>query len=162
MTDKATVGASAHKQPVSVLVLIYRPDGQILLMERADHFGFWQSVTGSLEAGETPLQAARREVVEETGLRIEPPDLHDWHHSSVYEIYPHWRHRYAPGVCYNTEHVFSARAPARCTVQLAATEHRTWGWYTLAEAAVKVFSPSNRDALLALPQHWVLTNNHDS
>ena len=99
----STAPTAAYKQPVSVLVLIYGTDGRILLLERADRPGFWQSVTGSLEAGETPLQAALREVGEETGLQQTATQaLYDWQHSSEYEIYAHWRHRYAPGVTRNT------------------------------------------------------------
>ena len=153
----STAPTAAYKQPVSVLVLIYGTDGRILLLERADRPGFWQSVTGSLEAGETPLQAALREVGEETGLQQTATQaLYDWQHSSEYEIYAHWRHRYAPGVTRNTEHVFSLQVPADSPIRLAAGEHTAWGWYDLPTAAAKVFSSSNRDALLALPQHWPL------
>mgnify|MGYP000579588574 CR=1 FL=1 len=59
-----------YKRPVSVLVLIHTPERQILLLERASHPGYWQSVTGSQE-GDEPLDAtARREVLEETGIDI--------------------------------------------------------------------------------------------
>ena len=86
------------KTPISALILIHTADLQVLIMERADKIGFWQSVTGSLEDGETPRQAAIREVFEETGLDATQYDLQDWQASNLYEIYPHWRHRYAPGV----------------------------------------------------------------
>ena len=156
MTNKAAA-TSAYKQPISVLVLIYGTDGRILLLERADCPGFWQSVTGSLEMGETPFQAALREVGEETGLQQTATQaLYDWQHSSEYEIYAHWRHRYEPGVTRNTEQVFSLQVPANSPICLAAKEHTAWCWYDLPTAAAKVFSPSNRDALLALPQHWPL------
>jgi dATP pyrophosphohydrolase len=85
-----------YKTPISALVLIHTADMQVLIMERADKPGFWQSVTGSVEGGETPLQAAIREVAEETGLDATQYELQDWQVSNVYEIYPHWRHRYAP------------------------------------------------------------------
>ena len=134
------------KRPVSVLVVLHDGCGFALLLERADRPGFWQSVTGSLEAGETPNQAALREVAEETGIRLLPDDLHDWHYSTVYEIYPHWRHRYADGVTHNTEHLFSARIPRESP--LALSEHTAYRWLPVAEAAELAFSPSNREALL--------------
>lgn len=140
-----------HKRPVSVLVVIHNPAGEILLLERADRAAFWQSVTGSLEADETPLQAAVREVGEETGIVASSSQLHDWHYSSEYEIYPHWRHRYAPGVTRNLEHVFSLCVAADTVVQLAAGEHVNWGWFAPIAAARLVFSPSNREAIQALP-----------
>lgn len=142
---------TAPKQPVSVLVVLHNPAGEILLLERADCAGFWQSVTGSLEAGETPFQAALREVDEETGIAVAAADLHDWRYSSEYEIYPHWRHRYAPGVTRNREHVFSLCIAADTAVTLAAGEHVAWGWFAPEAAAAAVFSPSNRDAIAALP-----------
>ena len=138
------------KRPVSVLVLLHDGAGHVLLLERADRAGFWQSVTGSLEDGETPVQAALREVAEETGILLAPEELKDWHTQNEYEIYVHWRHRYAPGVPRNTEHVFSARIPAASPVRLSAREHRAYRWLPLAEAANLAFSPSNREALLRL------------
>ena len=97
------------KIPESVLVVIHTPELQVLLLERADHPGFWQSVTGSKDRADEPLElTCRREVLEETGLdaRAEGFRLQDWALENRYEIYPHWRHRYAPGVTHNTEHVF--------------------------------------------------------
>ncbi len=101
----------AHKLPVSVLVVIYTADGQVLLMERADAPGLWQSVTGSQDAGETLEQTAIREVREETGLDASRFELTPWDIENRYEIYERWRHRYAPGVTHNTEHVFGLRLP---------------------------------------------------
>ncbi|MGF6148267.1 Dihydroneopterin triphosphate pyrophosphatase [Kingella potus] len=136
------------KRPISALVVLHDGKGCALLLERADKAGYWQSVTGSLEAGETPMQAALREVAEETGIVLAPENLHDRRFSTVYEIYPHWRHRYAAGVTENTEHLFSAVIPRDTPVRLS--EHTAYLWLPLAEAAEKVFSPSNRDALLKL------------
>ena len=85
--------AKPLKQPVSVLVVLHDGNGNILLIERADRAGFWQSVTGSIEAGETLSQTALREVQEETGITLSDGQLHDWQQSRQYEIYPHWRHR---------------------------------------------------------------------
>lgn len=139
-----------YKNPVSALVLIYTPDLQVLLMERADKAGFWQSVTGSLENGETSYEAAIREVREETGLDARQYDLQDWQSSNVYEIYPHWRYRYAPGVTQNTEHLFGLELPAPLPVQLATDEHVRYEWVDWRAAAKKVFSWTNVDAFKRL------------
>ncbi|MFC3532979.1 dihydroneopterin triphosphate diphosphatase [Vogesella facilis] len=136
------------KQPVSVLVVIHTPDLQILLIERADRPGYWQSVTGSREGDESLADTARREVAEETGIAA--VGLCDWQQQNVYEIYPHWRHRYAPGVTHNTEHVFSLELPAPQPVTLAAGEHLAWQWLPWQQAAALVFSPSNADAIKKL------------
>ena len=141
-----------YKQPVSVLVVIYNNNRQILLLERADKPGFWQSVTGSLEPGETIEQTAKRELEEETGIYSN--DILNWQQSSIYEIYPHWRHRYAPGVTHNTEHIFSLCITAETPILLSPREHLDYIWCSPEQAAEKVFSPSNRSAILELTQHW--------
>ncbi|WP_029770742.1 dihydroneopterin triphosphate diphosphatase [Pseudogulbenkiania sp. MAI-1] len=140
-----------NKQPVSVLVVIHTADGQALLIERADRAGFWQSVTGSREGQEALIDTARREVREETGLDADAYQLSDWHITNRYEIYPHWRHRYPPGVTENEEHVFGLLLPAPLPVTLAPDEHSRYQWLPWAEAADKVFSPSNAEALRLLP-----------
>ena len=140
----------AYKRPESVLVVLHDGQGRALMLERVSPPGFWQSVTGSLEEGETPFATALREVAEETGILLAPEELKDWHTQNEYEIYEHWRHRYAPGVTRNTEHVFSARIPAAGPVRLSVREHRAHRWLPLAEAASLAFSPSNREALLRL------------
>ncbi|MGB9130018.1 MAG: dihydroneopterin triphosphate diphosphatase [Thiobacillus sp.] len=141
---------SAHKIPVSVLVVIYTADGQVLLMERADAPGYWQSVTGSQDAGETLEQTAIREVREETGLDAGEFELTPWDRSTRYEIYERWRHRYAPGVTHNTEHVFGLKLPAPLPVMLAPREHLRYLWLPWAEAAERCFSPSNAEAIRLL------------
>jgi dihydroneopterin triphosphate diphosphatase len=139
------------KIPVSVLVVIHRGDGQVLLIERADHPGYWQSVTGSRDREDEPLElTARREVQEETG--IVGGTLHDWQLSNVYEIYPVWRHRYASGVTHNTEHVFGLTVPADTPVTLNPREHLRYQWLPWREAADRCFSPSNAEAILQLPR----------
>jgi len=140
-----------HKIPVSVLVVIHTVALEVLLLERAQHPGYWQSVTGSLEALDEPLEdAARREVREETGLAAERGRLRHWNLVNSFEIYTHWRHRFAPGTTHNTEHVFSLALPEPLPVVLAPQEHRASIWLPWREAAEKCFSWSNRDAILLL------------
>ena len=139
-----------YKTPISALVLIHTPDLQVLIMERADKAGFWQSVTGSVEGDETPRQAAIREVREETGLDALEYDFQDWQSSNVYEIFPHWRHRYASGVTENTEHLFGICLPAPLPITLAPDEHVRYEWVDWREAASRVFSWTNIDALKKL------------
>jgi dATP pyrophosphohydrolase len=145
------------KTPISALVLIHTEDLQVLIMERADKKGFWQSVTGSLEQGETPLHAAIREVQEETGLDATQYQLQDWHANNVYEIYPHWRHRYAPGVTHNTEHLFGLLLPDTLQIRMAPDEHVQYEWVDWREAAKRVFSWTNIDALSKLGERHGLT-----
>ena len=145
------------KTPISALVLIYTADLQVLIMERADKVGFWQSVTGSVEGDESPKQTAIREVAEETGLDANLYDLQDWQVCNVYEIYPHWRHRYAPGVVENTEHLFGLCLPSRMNVTLADNEHTRYEWVDWREAATRVFSWTNVDALKRLGEKNNLT-----
>jgi dATP pyrophosphohydrolase len=150
---------SPHKIPESVLVVIHTPDLQVLLIERTDHPGYWQSVTGSKDSvGESLRAAACREVAEETGIvvgtdAVPQTALRDWGFSNVYEIYPVWRHRYAEGVTHNTEHVFGLTVPAGTPVTLAPREHLQHVWLPWREAADRCFSPSNAEAILHLPRH---------
>jgi dihydroneopterin triphosphate diphosphatase len=144
------------KIPVSVLVVIHSAELDVLLLERADRPGFWQSVTGSLDSeDETPLQAARREVFEETGIDAARPDVHlrDLQHQIAFEIFGHWRHRYAPGVTHNTEHWFALEVPHDVAVQLHASEHLQHRWLPWQEAAAQCFSWSNRDAIEHIARH---------
>ena len=146
------------KIPESVLVVIHTPALDVLLIERADQPGFWQSVTGSKDRlDEALVETCRREVAEETGILIGSPTvpghaLRDWQLSNVYEIYPVWRHRYAPGVTHNTEHVFGLTVPAGTPITLAPREHLRYRWLPWREAADHCFSPSNAEAVLQLPR----------
>lgn len=139
------------KRPVSVLVVIHTPDREVLLLERARHPGFWQSVTGSQEEGEALADTACREVAEETGIVATAGDLRDWRLSNRYEIFPEWRHRYDAGVTHNTEHVFSLCIAPGTPVQVAPGEHLGYRWLPWRKAAAECFSWSNRDAILMLP-----------
>jgi dATP pyrophosphohydrolase len=141
-----------HKIPVSTLVVIYTRELDVLLLERADHPGFWQSVTGSQDEGETLAETAAREVAEETGIDAGRHELSDWNLQNVFEIYPVWRGRYAPGVTHNTEHVFGLRVPGRVPVRVEPREHLAADWLPWREAADRVFSWSNRKAILMLPE----------
>ncbi len=155
-----------YKRPISVLVVIYTAPStgsatgaragdngrQALLLERADYPGYWQSVTGSCEPGEALRDTAVREVSEETGIDATLYALTDWHLQNVYDIYPQWRYRYAPGVTQNTEHVFGLKLPHPVAVELDPNEHLNFQWLEWHDAAEKVFSPSNRAAILQLAE----------
>lgn len=161
-----------YKIPQSVLVVIHTSDLDVLMIERADRPGFWQSVTGSKDAADEPwTETAVREVAEETGIVIVPslPDdaadnssnamvsiehLQDWQLSNVYEIYPVWGYRYAPGVKHNTEHVFGLQVPRTIPVTLSPREHLQYLWLPWREAADKCFSASNAEAILQLPARY--------
>ncbi|MFG6448269.1 dihydroneopterin triphosphate diphosphatase [Roseateles sp. BYS180W] len=144
-----------YKVPRSVLVVIHTPQWDVLLLERADKPGFWQSVTGSLDSLEESTEAAaRREVLEETGIdaaALPAGALRDWGLCNEYDIYPIWRHRYAPGVTRNTESVFGLCVPVALPVRLAPREHLQQMWLPWRDAADRCFSPSNAEAILHLP-----------
>ena len=145
-----------HKIPESVLIVIHTSALDVLLLERADRPGFWQSVTGSLDAPDEPLlTTATRELFEETGIVADGERIRlvDWRMSNIYEIYPVWRHRYAPGVTHNTEHVFSVCVPRDIAVTLSPREHLRYTWLPHLQAADKCFSSSNAEAILELPRH---------
>lgn len=154
-----------HKIPESVLVVIYTADLQVLLLERADKPGFWQSVTGSKDDLHEAIRlTAQRELEEETGFRVALDEaqaqadtsvlpaqcLQDWQLTNVYEIYLGWRHRYAPGVSKNTEHVFGLLMPEASVPRLSPREHLQYRWLPYREAADMCFSPSNAEAILQL------------
>jgi len=168
------------KIPESVLVVVHTAALDVLLIERTDVPGFWQSVTGSKDRLDEALRdVAAREVAEETGIivavhtdhaeagrvdtidavgqqsrpyRVDPAHLRDWRHAISYEIYDMWRHRYAPGVTTNTEHWFSLEVPTGIPITLSAREHTAYRWLPWREAAAQCASPSNGQAILELPQ----------
>lgn len=145
------------KLPQSVLVVIHTPALAVLLIERADAPGFWQSVTGAKDHEQETFEAtAVREAMEETGIDARAPGhlLSDWGLENVYEIYPQWRHRYAPSVSHNTEHLFGLCVPAPTPVRLNAREHSGQIWLPWAQAAERCFSPSNAEAIGWLPRLW--------
>ncbi len=150
--------ATSYKIPQSVLVVIYTPALEVLLIRRADADEFWQSVTGSKDSeAEDFHSTAVREVMEETGINCgatEPlaTGLRDWQLENIYEIYPQWLHRYAPGVTRNTEHLFGLEMPEPVAVRLSPREHTDFLWLPYRQAAEKCFSPSNAEAILMLPR----------
>jgi dATP pyrophosphohydrolase len=139
------------KIPRSVLVVVHAPSLQVLLLERADRPGYWQSVTGSQDEGETWWQTAVREVAEETGLDARQYVLSDWNLDNRYEIFPEWRWRYAPGVTHNNEHVFGLALPQPLPIALAPREHLQYAWLPWEDAARRCFSWSNAEAIRRLP-----------
>jgi dATP pyrophosphohydrolase len=122
------------------------------MLERSGHPGFWQSVTGSREGNETLIETARREVLEETGIDTASGELSDWRTTNTFDIFAEWRHRYAPGITRNIEHVFSLQLKTRPNILTSPDEHRDWQWLPWREAAERCFSWSNRDAILMLSQ----------
>ena len=151
MNQTTNPSPKPYKIPRSTLIVIYTPQLEVLLIERADRLGYWQSVTGSQDAGETLEQTAIRELFEETGLIAADHQLVNWQQQNTYEIYKTWAHRYAPGVTHNIEHVFSLKVAGRVPITLAPREHLQQVWLAHEAAAALCFSPTNRDAILALP-----------
>ncbi|MBX9871723.1 MAG: dihydroneopterin triphosphate diphosphatase [Burkholderiaceae bacterium] len=145
----------SYKIPQSVLVVVHTPALDVLLIRRADAEDYWQSVTGSRDHVDEPYEAtAVREIAEETGIDARAPGhvLRDWDLENVYEIYPGWRWRYAPGVIHNTEHLFSLCVPPGTPVRLSPREHTAWCWLPWRAAAEQCASPSNAEACLMLPR----------
>ncbi len=146
------------KIPQSVLVVIHTPALDVLLIRRADSAEYWQSVTGSKDREDEDFRdTAIREVFEETGIDCAPgkplaAGLRDWGLENIYEIYPRWLHRYAPGVTHNTEHVFGLEVPAGTPVSLSPREHTAFQWLPCHAAADACFSSSNAEAVLMLPR----------
>ena len=147
----------------SVLVVIYTQKLDVLLIRRADTPGtdFWQSVTGSKDhLGDSFEATAIREVQEETGIDCSAGTslhvgLQDWHLENIYNIYPRWLHRYAPGTVHNREQVFGLQVPAATPVRLNPREHTAWQWLPYRQAAEQCFSASNAEAILLLPRYAV-------
>lgn len=135
------------KRPESVLVVVYTSDAEVLLLQRKDHPGFWQSVTGSLEGNESNLETAWRELKEETALGEADGIMNDCHLANWFSIYPQWRHRYAPGVTKNLEHVFCFEVPKRIPITLSH-EHLAYRWVSKDEAFQVASSPSNQEAIM--------------
>ena len=147
-----------YKLPVSVLVVVHTQQLEVLLLERTARPGYWQSVTGSLDWPGEPLEdAAAREVLEETGIAAAQGKLARWNAANTFEVYAQWRNRFAPGVVYNTEHVFGLALAGPPPIVLADDEHDAFAWLPWREAAEKCFSWSNRDAIRMLGERAVIS-----
>ena len=138
--------ADKYKRPESVLVVIYTVKGEVLLLERQQPAGYWQSVTGSLKRDEAASAAAVREVREETGLQVQD-QLVDCAAVNRFEILPAWRSRYAPDVKWNTEYVFRVELADIVPVEINCKEHRRAVWLPFAQALEQVASRTNRAAI---------------
>jgi dATP pyrophosphohydrolase len=134
--------AGRPRRPESVLIVIYTVPGEFLLIERRKPPGFWQSVTGSLEWGEAPDDAAPREVLEETGIGT--GDLQNLHLAQTYEIWPSFGRVYAPGITHNLEHAFALKLPRQVPVTLSPREHVRYRWLGASDALALVSSQTNR------------------
>lgn len=140
------------KIPKSVLVIAHDKDLNVLLLERADHKNFWQSITGSLDfAEENLLDAAKRELEEETGIKTDNENWLDWKLSRRFKIFSHWKHRYDENINFNTEHIFSVCVDSKNKIILSPREHVNFTWIFWREAADKCFSWTNVLAIKELP-----------
>jgi len=143
---------TSYRRPESVLVVVYTAEQQCLMLQRRQPAGFWQSVTGGLEAGESADACAQRELLEETGIDAQPLN------SGIvnrFEILPQWRHRYDPQHSTNTEYVYSVCLPEKLTPRLHPQEHVSYAWLDAAQAIQRCFSHTNADAI----QRIVLSEN---
>ena len=136
------------KIPISVLVIIYTKNKDILLLKKNNDKDMWQSVTGSLNENEKPIDAAKREVFEETGLTSDK--IFDCNKQYIFEIYEMWRHKYEDGVTHNTEHVFLLELEEKIDIEIDKSEHLQYEWLSRVKAAEKVFSHTNRQAIFDL------------
>ncbi|MCU7842957.1 MAG: dihydroneopterin triphosphate diphosphatase [Candidatus Thiodiazotropha sp. (ex Monitilora ramsayi)] len=141
--------ARRYKRPESVLVVVYNAGGEVLLLRRTRPADFWQSVTGSLAWGESPLHAARRELYEETGI-MAGSRLVDLSHSVRFPILPAWRGRYASNARSNLEHWFALPLPQRRLIRLSRQEHSAYRWLPYLQAVRQATSWTNRKAIRLL------------
>jgi len=136
------------KIPISVLIIVYTKNKNILLLNKKGKDSMWQSITGSLQINEKPLDAAKRELFEETG--IVSNNIIDCKKEHIFEIYEMWRHKYDDGITHNTEHVFKLELDDIIDIKLDSDEHDSFEWATRVKAAEKVFSHTNRQAIFDL------------
>lgn len=135
------------KRPESILIVVHTLDWQFLLLKRNPPVSFWQSVTGSLKDSEQPVDAAIRELQEETGITAGHDALRDWHQTFQFEILKEYQNQYKPGVIYNTEHVFSFSLPGPVDIALNEQEHSDSRWEDFETAQALIWSWSNQKAL---------------
>ena len=138
-----------YRRPESILVLVYSATGEVLLLRRSKPFDFWQSVTGSLDPGESHTAAALRELREETGLTDEGRLCYSGV-ARQFTIDPRWRDRFAPGITENIEYEWRYELPEPVEVEIAEDEHSAYQWLPVDEAMNTVWSWTNKDAIAAL------------
>lgn len=136
------------KIPISVQIIIFCHDKKILLLQRKDNPNYWQSVTGSVEIKESPKKCAAREVFEETGLNVHNFNFFSLNQINQYQIYPEWQHRYDKNISTNIEHMFALQLPKKEHIIINPREHNDYIWVDLEDAMNKVFSWTNRNALI--------------
>lgn len=144
-----------YKRPESVLVVVYTRAGCVLILRRREPPDFWQSVTGSLGWEESAADAAKRELLEETGIEA-GEGLHDLGITNRFPIIEPWRQRYAPEVKENTEHVYSLALPSESVIKVSPAEHAEYAWLDWRAAAERATSWTNREAILAIAklENW--------
>jgi dATP pyrophosphohydrolase len=136
------------KIPKSVLVIVYTKDKKVLLLKKKENRDMWQSVTGSLQIDEKPIQAAKRELYEETGINSD--NIIDCGKQYIFEIYDMWKYKYDDGVTHNTEHVFKLELDNIIDIKIDKSEHVSYQWFSRVKAAEIVFSHTNRQAIFDL------------
>jgi dATP pyrophosphohydrolase len=151
------------RQPIQVAVYCARrtPRGwEFLLLHRLpDNFPIWQGVTGGVEDDESPLDCARREFAEETGLR--PVLLQSIDYSHRFPLDDRWRDKYGWEVDWITEHNFIAVVEGRSDPVISPAEHDRFLWCTLDEALDLMYWPENKKAL-ALCREFLESGGADS
>lgn len=130
------------------MLVVVHTATDVLLIKRVDHNNFWQSITGSLEWGETTVDAAARELAEETG--INNVTLRNTGIRRSYEIIADWKPRYHPDITRNHESLFYCSLNESCDITLNLEEHSEYQWLPYEEAKKQVYSWSNRLAIESL------------
>lgn len=147
-SDLAAFLMMQYKNNQSVLVVIYAKNtNRVLMLQRQDDPDFWQSVTGTIESGETPKKTAIRELWEEVRLEISENStaLFDCNESIEFEIFPHFRYKYAPNVTYCREHWFLLAMEQEFEPILS--EHLAYQWVSPEQAIQMTKSSNNAEAI---------------
>ena len=137
-----------YKNNQSVLVVIYADSThRVLMLQRQDDPDFWQSVTGTIESGETPKNTAIRELWEEVRLEISENStaLFDCKESIEFEIFPHFRYKYAPNVTHCREYWFLLAMEQEFEPVLS--EHLAYQWVSPEQAIQMTKSSNNAEAI---------------
>jgi lipoyl(octanoyl) transferase len=137
-----------------IKTLVHDGTRVLLLHRRRERGNFWQPITGTIDPHETPLETARRELIEETGLPGDPRPL-DLTQSFLIES-EYLARRY-PQPIIASEICFEAARDSRLPVVIDPSEHDRWGWFTFAEAYEKIQWPDDREALERLEKQLSTT-----